>query len=161
MNKTRKVELLYKKAKGMKLEATPEELGYLVRYKVRDDEGSFYTTKSNIKQYVDAVDKDGCRLPFYDWCMNNNKADKRRKGSSVEEMEQSNKEGNFSAIFIGWLTWGAAIYWAFQETLGVGACAIIGAVISVVLFKNDRRKSVAKLIVIPFLIAYFFSGAYK
>ena len=157
MKKARKVELLYKKAKGISINMSLEETMELRKYKVETKEGDFYTTKSNIKNYIEAVDN-GTRLSFYDWCMNNNKADRRRKGASVEEMKHSSKELGLATMFFGWLTWGMAIYWIFQENLSVGVCAIFGAVISVILCKSSRRNAVLTVFVLPLLIAAIFGS---
>lgn len=157
MTKTKKIELLYKKAKGLSIAASPEEIKELRKYKVEIGEGNFYTTKSNISNYITAVDK-GTKISFYDWCMNNKKADRRRKGSSEKEMEWNNKQNNFATIFFGWFTWGVALYWMFQEVLSVGLCALLGAIISVFLFKRSRKNSFVTVFILPLLIASLFGS---
>ena len=52
MNKARKTELLYQKAKGRPMNITEKERRELSRYRVRANEGSFYATKANISAYV-------------------------------------------------------------------------------------------------------------
>ena len=157
MTKTRKIELLYKKAKGMSLEATKKELQEISHYRVDFNEGSFYSTKSNMKDYVNAVDNEGCKVSFYDWCMNNNRADRRRKGGSAKAVAQRNNEAKMATVFIGWVTWGLAIYWMCQEILSVGICAIFGAIISRFLYTRNRENIMGTLVFIPVFIAVFFS----
>lgn len=157
MNKTRKTELLYKKAKGQVVNITEQERRELRRYRVEANEGSFYTTKANISAYVTAVDN-GCRISFYDWCMNNNKADKRRRGSGEADMERVNRENSMAVMSIGWLLWGMALYWVFQETVSVGTCAVFGALFSVILFKSARKLTAFTLFLLPIIIAVVFGS---
>ena len=154
MNKTRKIDLLYKKAKGQELNATPEEKRELKKYKVQAGDSN-YATRGNISNYVSAVDS-GYRLSFYDWCQNNHKADRRRKGSSEKEMASANRDQGLGAIIMGWLTWGMAIYWMFHGSLSVGNCAIVGAVVSVILMRLNRRLSGFTLFLLPIILAVFF-----
>ena len=155
MNKARKIDILYKRAKGQQYNATQSELEELYKYKVDFNEGDFYTTRENITKYVTAVDN-GSRLPFYDWCMNNKLADKRRKGSNEAAISGRNKEKAMSAIFIGWITWGMAVYWLFNEKLSVGVCAIIGAGISYALVRTSRKTAPFSVIVLPLLLLVLF-----
>lgn len=152
MNKTRKIELLYKIAKGQAVNITERERRELSRYRVRENEGSFYTTKANIRAYVTAVDS-GFRISFYDWCMNNNKADRRRRGSSEAAMERSNQENSMAVMGMGWLIWGMALYWMLQENVSVGACAVFGAIISAALYKCARRAAAFTLFALPIALA--------
>lgn len=156
MTKGRKVELLYQKANGQGWNASPEEKKELSRYKVDAGESSFIATKSNLSEYVTAVDK-GYRLSFYDWCMENRKADRRRKNSDEESMARFNSDQNKAVVFIGWLTWGIAIYWIMQGTIPVAGCAVIGAAISFVLFKIGRKQAVLTLIGLPVILAIIFA----
>jgi hypothetical protein len=155
MNKSRKVALLYQKAKGQHLDASPDELRELSNYKISAGEGDFYTTKSNISSYVTDVDN-GYRLSFYDWCMNNHKADRRRRGSSEKEIAQYNSGQNTSVALWGWLVWGIAIYWMFHGEMTVGACAIMGAIVSVVIYNLARRWAGFTLIILPIILAIVF-----
>ena len=92
MNQARKTDLLYKKAKGQPVNMSDEERRELRRYKVETDDG-YFTTRANISAYVKAVDQ-GYHLSFYDWCMSNKKADKRRKGSSAKELAADDRQGS-------------------------------------------------------------------
>lgn len=157
MNKARKVDLLYKKAKGQNMNASAEEVHEMKKYKVDCGENSFYATKANISQYVTAVDN-GYRLSFYDWCMNNKKADRRRKGSSEEDIAGFNREQSAAAIFIGWLIWGIAIYWMLHGAMSVGACAIAGAIVSVILLKCSRKNAAFTVFLLPIILAVLFGG---
>ena len=163
MTKSRKIELLYQKAKGIQLDLSKAELRELKKYKVECGEDSFYATKSNIKAYVDAVDIDGCRSPFYDWCMNNKKADRRRKGSSEQEMEITNKTNKIAAMLGGWLTWGIAVYWFLRrlaptEIIPTETCALYGGIIAAILYVQNRAKIGWRLFLLPILLAIFFYG---
>ncbi len=155
MNKTRKVELLYKKAKGQSIDATPGELAELKKYKISKGDGDFHTTKANVRAYVDAVDQEGCRISFYDWCMNHHRADKRRKGSSSREIAAVNRQQGLGAMFLGWLTWGIAVYWIFNARMTVGSSAIIGAVIAFTLVRVARRWMFFNLFILPAIVAAF------
>ena len=154
MNQTRKVNLLYQKAHGQKMNASPEEQRELRKYSVSSGDGN-YATKANITAYVKAVDN-GYRLPFYDWCRNNHKADRRRKGSSENEMARENKADGIGAMMLGWLIWGMAIYWMFHGELTVGACAIVGAVVSAILQRLNRRMAGFTLFLLPIILAVIF-----
>ena len=152
MTHNRKVELLYRRAKGQNSNASNAELAELRRYHVDFGEADFYTTKANISAYVSAVDKQGCRISFYDWCMNNNRADRRRKGSGKEDMKKSNRNFSFGLMFIGFVTWGFAIFSLLGGILPAGACIIIGALISVVIGKASRQASLFNTFMLPIII---------
>lgn len=154
MTKTRKVELLHKKAHGQEFNVTPDEKRELSRYKVDSDE-SYYATKKNISDYITAVDN-GSREDFYDWCKNHNKADRRRKGGSEKEMEQTNKAQKKSVMLIGWLSWGIALYWIFNGAIPAGTCAIIGAIVSVVIYKFSRKNAAFTVWILPIILAVIF-----
>ena len=155
MTKARKIDILYKRAKGQSCNVTPTEEQELYMYKVDEKEGDFYTTRANITDYVTAVDN-GCRLPFYDWCMNNGRADKRRKGSSEKAIAQRSNEKTGAGMMVGWLTWGAAIYWICNEQIPVVVCAVAGAIISYVLTRNARKSLGFTILVLPLLLLSFF-----
>lgn len=154
MNNSQKIALLYQKAHGQGINASLEEQRELKKYKVSADDGN-YATKANISAYVRDVDS-GYRLSFYDWCQNNHKNDRRRKGSSEREMASTNREQGIGAMMSGWLIWGIAIYWMFHGSLTVGACAIAGAVISVILLRLNRRLAGFTLIMLPVILAVVF-----
>lgn len=156
MNKTRKITLLYQKAHGKSVDATAEEQRELRRYRVSVQDRN-YATKKNISDYVNAVNS-GYSLSFYDWCMNNHKMDRRRKGSSESQMSATNRDMGLSAMFVGWLTWGIAIYWMFDGILSVGSCAIVGAGVSAVLLRMNRRIAVFTLFLLPIILACVFGN---
>lgn len=156
MTKTRKVELLYKKARGQKMNATPEELRELKKYKVDFNEVELYVKKANISAYVSAVDNNGFRRSFYDFCRDNRVADRRRKGSSEEDIAGYDKDQGIGLIFLGWLTWGIAVYWMFHGALSVGTCAIMGIIISLCLFRFSRKWVAWTVFILPLVLAAIF-----
>ena len=154
-NKIRKVDLLHKVAHGQGFQGSAEEKRELKKYKVTSGD-SYHATKANLSTYVSTVDS-GYRLSFYDWAMSNCKADRRCKGSSEAEMVQFNKDQGISAMFVGWLVWGIAIYWMFHGSLGVGACVVAGAVIALILFRLARNLAVFTQLFLSVIIAIIFS----
>lgn len=152
MNTDRKVELLYKKAKKQKYQCTKEEQGELAKYKIGRGEKSFYTTKANIKEYVHAVDKEGFKRTFYDWCMDNGKADKRRIGSDKYNMRSDQMYLGLGAILWGMIMWGMAFYLTFRGIIPGGICAIAGMIVGFVLARWRRRWIWLTLFIIPILI---------
>lgn len=152
MTKARKVEILYRMAKGQATDASLQELQELRKYKVSARADADYATRANITNYVAAVDN-GYRLSFYDWCANNLQGDRRRKGGSAEEMAATNKAQSNATVFMGWLVWGIAIYWIFGGEVAVGVCAIIGAVVAFVLQRYFRRWAMFTLFILPIVIA--------
>ncbi|MCM1506456.1 MAG: hypothetical protein NC177_04895 [Ruminococcus flavefaciens] len=155
MNKTRKIEILHKMAKGESYNATSAEIAELKKYKVSRGEDSFCATKKNISDYITDVDN-GCRISFYDWCRNHKRADRRRKGSSEKDISASNRSDSMSFMFVGWLTWGIAVYWIANGAVSVGACAIAGAVIAFVLSRCARRTSIMTMLILPIILASYF-----
>lgn len=156
MNQARKTDLLYKKAKGQPVNMSDEERRELRGYKVETDDG-YFATRANISAYVKAVDQ-GYHLSFYDWCMSNKKADKRRKGSSAEELAADDRQGDLAAIAMGWLLWGLAIYWMFHGALSVGACAVAGIIVAVVLRRRARAWAGLTMFLLPIILAVVFYG---
>lgn len=154
MNKARKIEVLYQRAHGQGTNLSAEEQRELSKYKVTSGDG-YYATKANVAAYVNAVDG-GCRLPFYDWCQNNHKADRRRKGSSESEMASENRMQGIGAMLFGWLLWGMAVYWMFHGLFPAGVCAVAGAVISFALQRLNRRMVGFTLFILPVFLAVFF-----
>lgn len=154
MNRTRKVDLLHKVAHGQGFQGSAEEKRELKKYKVTSGDGR-YATKANLSAYISEVNS-GYRLSFYDWAMNNCKADRRRKGSSEAEMAQFNRDQGISVVLMGWLIWGIAIYWMFHGSLGVGACAVAGAVVALILFKIARNAAGFTQILLPCILAVIF-----
>ena len=98
MTNTRKVQLLYQKAHGQGMSATPAEQRELRKYKVDTDDGN-WATKANISAYVKAVDG-GYHLSFYDYCRNHQKGDRRRKGHSEKEMASDNRDQTIAAMLL-------------------------------------------------------------
>lgn len=152
MRKARKVEILYRMAKGQATDASLQELQELRRYKVSAGADADYATRANITNYVAAVDN-GYHLSFYDWCANNLQGDRRRKSGSAEEIAATNKAQSNATVFMGGLVWGIAIYWMFGGEVAVGACAVIGAVIAYVLQRCFRRWAMFTLFILPIVIA--------
>ena len=155
MTKDRKVDILYRMAKGQQTDASMEELQELRKYKISVRADANYATRANITNYVAAVDN-GYRLSFYDWCANNLQGDRRRKGGSAKEIANANKEQSMATVFIGWLVWGIALYWIFGGGVSVVACAIMGAIASFVLQRCFRRAAGFTLIVLPIILAVIF-----
>lgn len=152
MTKDRKIEILYRKAKGQPIHASDKELLELQRYKVTAGYDADIATRKNIANYVSAVDN-GCRISFYDWCANNLQGDRRRKSGRAEEIASANKTQSAATVFVGWLIWGMALYWMFDESVSVGACAILGAIVSFVLQRVSRRLAGFTVIILPIIIA--------
>lgn len=155
MNKSKKVELLYMKARGKQISVSSDEAKELRKYKIGFNEGDFYTTKANIRDYVTAVDN-GYRLSFCDWCFNHGKADKRRKGSSAKEIAKKNNEMGLSAMFLGWLPWGMALYWMTGGGLSVGESVVGAVIISFILSKCTRKWAFMTLFILPLMLAVLF-----
>lgn len=151
MNKSRKIDLLYSKAKGRGYNASAAEMQELRKYRVQENEGSFYTTKSNISQYVTAVDN-GCRTSFYDWCMNNNKADKRRYGSDERSMKSYDRFSVAGSIVLGAMAWSAPIYQLMGSSFDAKFGLIAGGFISFVLYKVARRWTIFTSLILPIIL---------
>lgn len=151
VNNARKEQLLYQKAHGQGMDASPAEKMELRKYKVDAGDGNL-ATKANIRAYIKAVDS-GYRLSFYDYCYNNRKGDRRRKGHSEKEMASSNLEHTIGVMLMGWLIWGVALYWAFGQRQSVGSCAVMGAIISAVLQRINRRWAGFTCFILPCIIA--------
>ena len=157
MTHSRKVELLYRRAKGQGSNATPSEIAELRPYRVGSGESDFYATKTNISAYVKAVDNQGCRISFYDWCMNNNRADQRRRGSGKASMKASNRNFSLGLMFVGCLSWGFAVKSILGSAVSPGLCLILGAVISVVIGRANRQMSLFNVFMLPIIIGVLFS----
>ncbi|MCI9023904.1 MAG: hypothetical protein HFG92_05585 [Dorea sp.] len=154
MNKTAKVDILYKKAMGQQVNISPEEKQELSKYKVSRT-GKPYTTKENIKQYITAVDQ-GYSKAFYDWCIENRKGDSRTKAGKAEAIKSYSRSQNFGIMAIGWLFWGIAIYWTAGGRLSANVCAIAGAAASVMLYRMKREMVAFTCILLPLILTYFF-----
>lgn len=156
MNNSRKVTLLYQKAHGQSVDASPEERRELKKYRVSSGDSKL-ATRANVSAYVKAVDGGYC-LSFYDWCLNHHKADRRRKGSSEKEMSRENLSDGIGAMLFGWLTWGIAIYWMCHGRMEVNSCAIAGAIVSFILVRISRRQMAFTLFLLPLILAAYFGN---
>lgn len=156
MTRAQKIEILYRKAHGDSIYLSPDEQSELKKYRVSDYD-SEWATKANIRDYVNAVDN-GCRLGFLDWCQNNCRGDRRRKGHSREDIAANNRALTVSAVCIGWLLWGMAIYWLSPVKLTVGGSAVLGAVLSIILVRVNRRWAGFTLLILPILLLSIFAG---
>lgn len=157
MTKARKIDILYRKAKGQDNFVSKEELQELRKYKIVAGADADYATRANISKYVTAVDN-GYRLSFCDWCANNLQGDRRKKSGRAAEIARTNKDQSIATVFIGWLIWGIAFYWIFNEGVPVGTCAILGAIVSFVLQRCFRRLAGFTLIVLPVVLAVIFGS---
>lgn len=149
MNKQRKVDLLYKKARGLVVDATSAEKAELRKYKVDSNEDSFFATKTNISSYVYAVDN-GSKQSFYDWCFKNNKADRRRKGGSVDSMESYQGSTLGAGVLLGVLFWGSYFVVGCGANILVGG--LLGGVISFIFTKMFRRMSGFLVFLLPIIL---------
>ena len=140
MTKDRKIDLLYRRAHGQRLNLSPQEMQELNRYRVSLNESDFYATRKNIKAYVEAVDR-GAYQSFSDWCQDNLMADKRRRGSSKQAMAAENTYQKFSVAWIGWIFWGLAVYWFFGGALSAGVSALLGIGVALGTFKLFGRRA--------------------
>lgn len=155
MTKDRKVELLYRKAKRQDWNASQAEIRELRRYQV-DAGDEHYATKANIQAYVSDVDNGKWRHSFYDWCWENKKADRRRKGSSEAEMARFSSTQSKSVMLIGGFIWGIAIYWLLQESVSAVGCCVIGAFVALGLFRISRKIAMFTMIILPSALATVF-----
>lgn len=156
MTKARKIDILYRMAKGQNTNASSQELQELRKYKICAGDDANIATRANITNYVAAVDN-GYRLSFYDWCANNLQGDRRKKSGRAESIARSNKEQSFGSVFVGWLVWGLALYWIFDGGVSAGVCAIMGAIVAFVLQKCSRRLAGFTLIILPIILAVVFA----
>lgn len=156
MTKARKVDILYRMAKGQRTDASSEELMELRKYKICAGDDANCATRANITNYVAAVDN-GYRLSFYDWCANNLQGDRRKKSGRTASIARANKEQSFGSVFVGWLVWGLALYWIFDGAISAAVCAIMGAVVAFVLQRCSRRLAGFTLIILPIILAVIFA----
>lgn len=158
MTRDRKVDLLYRRARGERLNLSDQEMMELGKYRVSVNEGNFYVTKANMRDYVIAVDK-GSYQTFSDWCQDNLRADRRRKGSSEKAMAAENTRQKISVAWFGWILWGLAVYWLFDGALNVLVSAVLGIGAAFGTFKLFGRKAaVFTQILLPVILtAVFFS----
>ena len=154
MTKAQKIDALYARAHGQRLNLSAAELSELNKYKISFNSDKKYATKKNIGAYVDAIDKGALRISFYDWCLNNNLGDRRFKGNSVEEMSQEKKLMSASAGFLGSLPWAFCLYWVTGGLLNVWISLILGAVISLTLYKLARKYVALVCFIAPIIIGF-------
>ena len=114
-------------------------------------------TNSISARYITAVDN-GYHKSFYDWCLDNNKGDRRMKSGKEGSLKSFNKVQSVSVAVIGWLIWGIAVYWILGGRLSAGVCAIIGAAVSVFLFKLNRQGAAFTCIILPIVLAAIFAS---
>lgn len=152
MTKERKIDLLYRKACGDRLNLTDQEAQELKKYKVNRGEYELYVKKDNIRDYVTYIDQ-GHRRAFSDWCQDNLRADRRRKGSSQKDMARENTEQKANVAYIGFVLWGLAVYWLFGGALEVIPSAIVGILIALGSFKLfGRAKAGFTQILLPIIV---------
>ena len=150
MNKKRTVDLLYKKAHGQKMNATKEEEKELKKYKVFSNDAKFATRKI-LNAHVDAINK-GSKRSLYDRAMDKGMADRRRKGGSAAALRSEDREGGLASMFMGWLTWGICLYWMAGGRAEVKGCAILGLIISFILYKISRRNVFVTCFLFPVIL---------
>ena len=151
MNKETKINYLYKIAMGQDVNLSTKECEELSKYNV-GYVGKPLTTKSNISQFVSAVDR-GYRKGFYDWCLDNNKGDRRIKEGSVDSIKTFNREQTFCVILIGGVFWGLAIYWLLNGNASSEGCMIAGAIVSVIIYRLKREAAGFTCIILPLIIS--------
>ena len=156
MTQAQKIDLLYRKAKGESVSMTASEKNELRKYKVTGREDDLFVTKKNIGDYVRAVDN-GSHQTFLDYCNNERKADRRRKGSSESEIAWSDNTNSLAMILVGWFTWGICLYWIFKGAMSVGVAAILGAVIAFVISKFARGKAGVLVFILPIVLTVLFA----
>lgn len=149
MNKTRKSEILYNRAKGRFITVTASEETELKKYKVDFGEGDFYSTKANINGYITAVDK-GYRKSFYDWCMDNGKADRRQRGTSKKELKQGDNQASFGVSIFGGVLWGCVIN--LLSDAGGAASVFLGVILTIILYKSSRKMAAFTVILLPLIL---------
>ena len=154
MDKGTKVNILYKISMGQSVNLSSIEKKELSKYKV-SHVGKPLTTKRNISEYISAVDK-GYYKSFFDWCMDNHKGDRRTKKGSAEYIKGYESGQNIGIMCFGWWTWGIAIYWLFQEAFSVGQCAIVGAIVSVIIYRLNREIAGFTCIFLPIILLSIF-----
>lgn len=152
MKQSRKVDLLHKIAHGQAINATPEEKKELKKYRISSYDAE-YATKSNISAYVTAMDnRKVYASSFRDWCQNNGRGDRRRKGHSEKAIRAKNMSLIITAVFLGWFCWGATLYIILGTILSPYLCIILGGIISMPLLKFSRRWMYFNVVALPLLI---------
>ena len=158
MNTNEKVGILYKKVRGENLSF--QEKSAVSKYNVSREDGAFLATKKNLRDYIKAVDSGATRKNFYTWCIDNGRADARRKGGKASDIKEFRKEQGLGAFLMGFLVWGIAVYWILGGRASVGASAIVGGIISFVLYKINRKITFFTCLVLPIMLAAYFSGGF-
>lgn len=80
------------------------------------------------------------------------------KSGKEGSLKSFNKVQSVSVAVIGWLIWGIAVYWILGGRLSAGVCAIIGAAVSVFLFKLNRQGAAFTCIILPIVLAAIFAS---
>ncbi len=148
MTEANKVELLYKFAHGKSM--SRQEAAELRKYKVAMDDGD-YATKANIRAYVKAVDK-GCLQSFYDWCLENNMGDRRRKGHSEDEMAKDKVNMNLGSAVLGSFSWSILLSSIGDPGESYVVYLILGAIISFALCKFSKRWAAFTCFLLPIIL---------
>ena len=152
MNKKQKVDALYKMAKGKGVNLTSQQRRELGKYS-KDFGAGHNVTRGNIERYVNARDKGRTRLSFNDFANNHLLGDRRKKSGRADSIRQDNKNDALASIFLGWFTWGIALYWINGGNASVGSCAVFGAIVSVILSFVARRYSAFTVFLLPIILA--------
>lgn len=154
MTKSRKIDLLYNIAKGNSVNISTDERKELRKYKINScGEYAFYSTKKNIAAYVEAIDKGSTRLAFWDWCINNGYADKRRAGSDKASMSKENR-----SYVLSWALGGSLMWLIFLGTVtgDVGASIIPAALISAFVSFVSRKHVEFINSLLPIILAVLY-----
>ena len=157
MDKTTKVNILYKIARGEFVNLSPAEKRELDKYRV-SGAGTTFATKININAYVSAVDKQGYRKSLYNWCIENEKGDRRTKAGRAESLRSFKRNQGMASALLGCLLWGVALYWIFGGALSVGACAIMGSIVAFILNKANRETTGFSCLLLPCILAAIFGS---
>ena len=154
MTKSKKIELLYRIAKGTSVSISADEKKELRKYKVdAGGEYPYYTTKKNITAYVTAVDKGSTRLPFRDWCLNNGYADRRRWASDKASIQKRSLQNVLSCGVKGSIFWTICIGTITGDLVG---SVIPAFLIATVLCCIWRKNVVFFDVILPLAIAILY-----
>lgn len=150
MSKTSEKDILYRIAKGKSVTAQERES---VKHLIKDFGDGSKVTRAGINKYYDAVTSGRTHVSYNDFASNRLMGDRRKRGGRVSDIKNDNRQGTLAALFMGWLLWGMAIYWIGGRSASVGSSAVIGAIISVVLFFVARRLTPFTEFVLPIIVA--------
>lgn len=152
MTKKQKIDFLYRKAKGEVTGFSKEVSAELSKYRVVKVGGknASIVKKANIEEYIDAVDSGECKIPYVDWCLNNCKADRRFKNSSVKDIKKRNRMESSAMVVLGFFFWS----WCMRSLLPVGTLIsmALGGSIAFVLYRNNRFNYAFSCLFLPIII---------